>query len=225
MPYLTPTVSDFKEQFPRDFPYAVPAWGARVASVLTAGVIGPVTVVNPGQGYKQPPTVVVVDPSGVGAQLTAVVTAGKVTGITVVNGGTGYSDPRILFLGGAGDDTDLTRVTDNDITGGIFDASFNVSRALFNDQALWSRAYLYLAAHCMVEKMLMAGEGLASQYNWLTQSKTVGNVNESFLIPERIMKDPMLAAFSKTRYGAMYLQIISPLLVGAMFASHRESLP
>ena len=77
----------------------------------------------------------------------------------------------------------------------------------------------------LVEKLLASGEGLVSQYNWLTASKSVGSLQESFQIPEKISKDPMLSSFSKTRYGAMYLQIISPLLIGACFTSYRQSLP
>lgn len=225
MPYVTPSVSQFKAQFPRDFPYAVPAWGADASAVLTGGVITALSLNAGGQGYKSAPTVVISDPVGTGAIVTATVLNGLVSSLVIGNGGIGYVDPVITFVGGAGDNTDLSRVTDDDISGAIFDASFNVSQALFDSQAAWSRAYLFLAAHELVEKLLMAGEGLASQYNWLTQSKTVGSVNESFLIPDKIMKDPMLAAMSKTRYGAAYVAIISPLLVAGMFSTHRRTQP
>jgi len=225
MSYSIPTVDNFKSQFPRDFPYAVPAWGAQGAAVVSGGVLTAVNLLSGGQGYKEPPVVAVKDATGAIAQVTATVAKGLVTGFTVVQGGSGYSAPQIALSGGAGDNSDLTRVTDNDISGAIFDAQYNVSQALFDSQAQFSRAFLYLAAHNLVEKLLAAGEGLASQYNWLTASKAVGSVQESFQIPERISKDPMLAAYSKTRYGALYLQIISPLLIGGVFTSYRRTLP
>lgn len=225
MPYAIPSVSDFKSQFNRDFPYAVPAWGAAGVATLAAGVIASVAVTNGGQGYKTAPIVTITDPTGSGAAITATIASGKVTGFTVTAGGAGYSAPIFTISGGAGDDTDLTYVVDADIQGAIFDAQYNVSQALFTSQADFSRAFLYLAAHNLVERLLAGGEGLASQYNWLTASKTVGSVQESFQIPEKISKDPLLSMYSKTRYGMLYLQIIVPLLIGGFFPSYRRTLP
>ncbi len=141
-------------------------------------------------------------------------------------GGTGYSDDATLAItGGAGDETDLTRVRDADIDGGIADAAYNVNQDLFSTEAGFQRAFLYLAAHCLCERMLAAGQGIRSRYNWLTSAKTVGDLSESFQIPKDILENPYLAAISKTRYGAMYLQIVTPLLVGNMMTSFRVTLP
>ena len=226
MPFTIPSVSDFKSQFPRDFPYAVPAWGAAAGTaVLAGGVIQSAPVLNGGTGYRTPPKVSIIDPSGTGAIATCTIAQNAVATIVIGNGGTGYTAPSFIFTGGAGDDTDLEKVVDADIAGGIQDALFNGSQALFDTQASYARAFLYLAAHCMIEKILMAGQGLASQYNWLTVSKGVGDVTSSFQIPDKILRDPMLASFSRTRYGAMYLQIISPLLVGNMTTAYRQTLP
>lgn len=228
MGFSTPSVSDFKSQFPRDFPYAVPAWGATAGAVtVVAGVITAVAAGLPGQGYESAAktNVLVSEKNGAGAVIAAVVTFGRVTGFTVTNGGTGYSSPSIEITGGAGDDTDLKKVTNGDIMGALFDAGYNVNESLFGTQLEWSRAFNYLAAHMLVEKMLAAVQGLGAQYSWLTTHKMVGNVMQSFAIPKKIMDDPFLAQFSTTRYGAMYLQIIMPYLVGNMAASFRQSLP
>lgn len=226
MSYRLPTVSQFKSQFSRDFPYAVPAWGAEIALTLTAGVVTAVALVKGGQGYKTAPTLSIQGSSGSGCVLACTVAFGAVATVSVTSGGSGYSpDSRVIATGGAGDDTDTTRVMDGDIEGALFDASYNVSQALFDTEPSFQRAFNYLAAHNLVEKLLASGEGLASQYNWLTASKSIGSLQESFQIPERVSKDPMLSSYSKTRYGAMYLQIISPLLIGACFASYRKTLP
>lgn len=230
MPFTIPTVSDFKSQFSRDFPYAVPAYGASgIASINISGVVTSISLGAGGFGYATVPTVIVgAAPGdlGTGATATASIAGGQVTGFTVTNGGSNYGQPPIITItGGAGDPSDLSKVTDNDISGAIFDAQFNINQALFPTQQFFSRAFLYLAAHQLVEKLLAAQEGMGSQYSWLTISKGVDSVTEGFQIPERIAQDPMLSHFSKTRYGAMYLQIISPQLIANVFVAFRETLP
>jgi len=230
VPFTIPTVSDFKSQFSRDFPYAVPAYGASgIASINISGVVTSISLGAGGFGYATVPTVIVgAAPGdlGTGATATASIAGGQVTGFTVTNGGSNYGQPPIITItGGAGDPSDLSKVTDNDISGAIFDAQFNINQALFPTQQFFSRAFLYLAAHQLVEKLLAAQEGMGSQYSWLTISKGVDSVTEGFQIPERIAQDPMLSHFSKTRYGAIYLQIISPQLIANVFVAFRETLP
>lgn len=227
MAYPVPSIDEFKAQFRRDFPYSVPAFGAAGGIVVTAGAISSVAVLAGGYGYKTAPTVAVVDEGvgGAGAQITATVASGKVTAFAVVAGGSGYVKPVLSISGGAGDDTNLDLVIDDDIRQAQADAGMNVNPDLFSNDVDWTRAFNYLTAHCLVEKLLAAGEGLASQYNWLTSSKTVGDVSESFEIPDQIKDSPFLAALSKTRYGALYLQIISPLLIGNVMTTFRQSLP
>lgn len=225
MPYALPTVSQFKSQFARDFPYAVPAWGAQVTLTVASGVVTAAAVVSGGQGYKDLPTLTVADSEGAGCVLTPTISGGQLTGVVVTSGGTNYVEPTVTVSGGAGDETDLSRVTDADIQQAILDTSYNVSQGLFENQQKFQNAFNYLAAHNLVEKLLAAGEGLVSQYNWLTGSKSVGNMQEAFIVPDRISRDPMLSAYSKTRYGMMYLQIISPLLIGGVFTSFRRTMP
>ena len=225
MAFTTPTVDDFKAQFARDFPFAVPCYGAQGNITVTGGVIGPIGVAAGGIGYLQAPTVAVIDPTGSGAVVTATVANGVVTGFVVGNGGTGYTAPQLVITGGAGSATDASRVTDADIAGAIVDASFNINQGLFDTQANWARAFLFYAAHCMVERLLAAGEGLRSRYSWLVNAKSVGDLAESYTIPENILQSAFLSSISKTRYGARYLEIISPLLVGNMMTNFRITPP
>lgn len=225
MAFTIPTVSDFKGQFARDFPYAVPAFGAAGTVTVVAGVITAIGLAAPGQGFISAPSVAVIDPTGGGAVVTASVANGGVSGFVVGAGGAGYTAPTLLIKGGAGDNTDLTRVTDDDINGALQDAAYNVNEALFDTQANWARAFLYLTAHNLIERLLAAGEGMRSRYNWLTTAKAVGDVSESFEIPDIIKQNPFLASISKTRYGARYLEIITPLLVGNMRTNFRVTPP
>lgn len=225
MPFTIPTVSDFKRQFARDFPFAVPAFGADGTIVLAAGVITSIGLKAPGQGYTSAPAVAVIDPTGGGAVVTATIANGAVTGFTVTAGGAGYTNPSLLITGGAGDNTDLTRVTDDDVTGALQDAYFNVNPGLFGDQTSWSRAFCYLAAHNLVQRLLVAGQGIRSRGTWLENAKGVGDLSSSFSIPPQILESPFLALVSKTGYGLRYLEIITPLLIGNMQTNFRRTPP
>jgi hypothetical protein len=221
MPFSTPTVDQFKGQFQRDFPFAQPGFGAAGVPVLgVGGAVASIGVGNVGQGYTSAPGVVLTpqagDNTGAGATAICTVAAGQITAFQVISPGANYILPPVVsFTGGSGDDTNLERVTDDDINGALLDASFNTNPGLFANQQQYSRAFLYLTAHQLVSKMLMAVEGLGSQYEWLTKSKQVGDVHQAFEVPTQLLEDtPWLADISKTRYGAMYLQIVGPLLIG-----------
>ncbi len=114
----------------------------------------------------------------------------------------------------AADQTDMERVRDTDVTRGITSASVNFNENLWESQAIYAEAYLLLSAHYLVTNLLNSSQGLGSQANWLTNSKAVMNMSESFAIPDRIAKSPILAVYSKTGYGMTYLSLIMPRLVG-----------
>lgn len=224
MAYLTPTSSDFKIQFPRDFPFAVTGFGAVLAATLGGGgAIASVAVQQGGRGYKPGAQVQVTDATGSGAQLTAIIVNGEVGSIAGTPSGIGYTAPVIAVAGG--DNTKLGMVTDDDLNGAIQDANFNINQSLFDDQASFNRAFLFLAAHQLCENIQAAFQGVGSQYAWLTQAKSVDGVSQSFMIPERISSDPFLSALSTTRYGMNYLKIVLPFIVGHAFSTIRETNP
>lgn len=223
MGYNLPTVSDFKNQFVRDFPYAVLGFGAVGTPTVAAGILTAVANTAVGQGYLPNAQVTVTDPTGSGATVTASIANGSVVSYSVTTGGTGYTAPVVTVYGG--DDSNQKKVTDVDIQGAIQDAAFNINECLFEDQASFTRAFNYLAAHNLVETILASVEGLASQYSWLTAAKSVGGINQSFQIPEMIAQDPFLASLSTTRYGLSYLRIVLPYLVGHTMALPRITNP
>lgn len=228
MAYAIPSVSDFKSQFDRDFPYAVPAFGGAATLTVVGGVITAVTKTANGEGYLSSPKCTVRDrgtPAGAGAVITVSVAQGGLNAFAIGAAGAAYVDPVLDITGGAGDESDDSRVRDKDILRAIQNAQFNVNQALFCDQASFQYAFGYLAAHCLVQNLLTAGQGMRSRFNWLTASKAVADVSESFVIPDQVKKNPFLASLSKTGYGGRYLEIISPLLVGNMLATFRQTLP
>ncbi len=235
MAYVVPAIPDFKAQFGRDFPFATPLFVAGVVVATATAVLGAanngiasITVVSGGSGYKHLPTVIISGGGGVGARAVAALTSGVVTSVTLLDPGYGYTQPTVTvyFSTGEGDNTSDKNVTDFDIASAIAKATnFNVTNGLFGSQAAFTQAYNLLAAHYLCTTLQASEAGLGGQAQWLTQSKTVGDVTEAFQIPERIMKSPYLSKLSKTTYGAQFLELVSPALVGNMGTFYRPTSP
>jgi len=230
MSYTPPTVSDFKAYFRRDFPYAVPSYGAAGRAVVANGELVSIVLTAGGYLYETEPTVTVtaVNESGEGATATAAIdeATGAVTGFTVTEGGAGYLEvPTITVSGGSGDETDLAKVTDNDISKALYEAQQNFNRCLFGTDASANMAFEYLAAHYLCMDLQAGSEGIWSKYNWLTGGKSVGSVAEQYVVPDRVKNSPALAYYSTTRYGAKYLSIVTPLMIGNVTLVAGTTLP
>lgn len=119
----------------------------------------------------------------------------------------------------------VNHVMDSDITKALGTAGINFNEALWSSQSQFSQAFLYLAAHYLVESIKASSAGLSSQYSGNTISKGVGNVNEAYEIPEKVKASPFLAGLYTDRYGAMYVQLISPRLVGNVVTLQGRSTP
>ncbi len=116
-------------------------------------------------------------------------------------------------------------VMDSDIQKALDEAAFNFNEGLFADQATYSIGYLYLSAHLMVGNFRASSQGIAGSYAWLEASKGAGPVNQSFTIPQHILDNPLLAMYSKTPYGAKYLELMLPYIVGQVFISRGRTSP
>ncbi len=113
-----------------------------------------------------------------------------------------------------------TTVMDLDITKAIAEAAVNFNESLWESQAVFTLAYLYLTAHYLVTDLRASSQGIAGSYSWLTGSKSVGSVSEGFSIPQKILDNPHLAMLSKTNYGAKFLSLALPRLVGNVVHVH-----
>lgn len=123
-----------------------------------------------------------------------------------------------------GTDVD-TSVTDTDIAKGMQQANFTINQGLFGIQANYTVAYLLLSAHFMVMNLRASSQGINGQGEWLEQSKGVGNVNQAFAIPQRILDNPTFSLYTKTNYGMMYLQMILPQLTGTFGIAYGSTRP
>lgn len=116
-------------------------------------------------------------------------------------------------------------VLDQDILIAFNQVDFTINQNLWPSQSAYSLGYLLLAAHFLVLNLRAASQGLNGQYNWAQNSKSVGSVSESFTIPQRLIDNPDFMAYTKTNYGAQYINLLWPYLCGQMFAVAGRTKP
>ena len=122
--------------------------------------------------------------------------------------------------------TDMNvNVLDQDITNAFTQATMTINQGMWSNQTNFTYGYLLLAAHFLVLTLRSSSQGINGQYNFLQSGKGAGSVNESFGIPERITNNPDLAMYCKTNYGAQYLQLLWPQLVGQCFNAIGRTKP
>ncbi len=121
--------------------------------------------------------------------------------------------------------TDLERVRDVDVNNAFTQLDANFNEGLFASQATYQEAYLQLAAHYLCLNMIAASQGVGGSAQWVTINKSIDSITEGFEVPDRIKRSPMLAQFSKTSYGMLYLDLIGPLLVGNAAGIYRQASP
>ena len=110
--------------------------------------------------------------------------------------------------------TTPTVVMDADITNALAMAGVNFNPALMESQTVFTLLYCLLAAHYLVINIRASSAGLNGQFAGLTQSKSVGNVSEAYVIPEQVQGSAFLMGLYDTRYGAEYVTMLVPRLAG-----------
>lgn len=111
-----------------------------------------------------------------------------------------------------------TSVLPQDITNAFNMVDITINARLWPNQTAYTVAYNLLGAHFLVLNLRASSQGLNGQYNWAQSAKSVGSVSETFSIPQRILDNPEFMALTKTNYGAQYLNLLWPMLVGQMFS-------
>lgn len=118
-----------------------------------------------------------------------------------------------------------TSVLDSDITKAFTFTNINMNQGLFADQASYNVGYELMSAHYLVTNLRASSQGINGQYSFLDSAKSVGVVNETFSIPQRILDNPYWSMLTKTNYGAQFLQLILPQLTGQVFVAYGRTLP
>lgn len=108
-------------------------------------------------------------------------------------------------------------VYDSDITRAFAEAQIVFNQGLFGSDAQIKLAYLYVTAHYLVLDLRAAQAGISGAGGLFpVSSRSVGNVSESYAVPDAYTNDPNLAIYAQTNYGMKYLSMVLPKLVGNM---------
>ena len=104
-------------------------------------------------------------------------------------------------------------VSDLDITNAYAEACITFNDTLFTSDDDMTLGYLYLSAHYLVHD-LNAGGVDGSGVVGLANSRSVGNVSESYTIPQPYLDSAVYSFYTRSSYGLKYLNMIIPRLVG-----------
>lgn len=105
-------------------------------------------------------------------------------------------------------------VQDSDITRAFAEAQVTFNQGLFSSDPNTKMGYLYATAHYLVNDINAARNAFSSNGAFPLTSRSVGSVSESYAIPDRYLKDPILSFYTRSSYGLKYLNLILPKLTG-----------
>ncbi len=103
-------------------------------------------------------------------------------------------------------------ISDSQITKAFKEACISFNPALTGDNEEMIFCYLYLAAFYLVFDVSAGGIRSTTAFN--VNSRSVGNVSESYSVPDWALKNPQFSMYSKNAYGMKYLNMISPRAIG-----------
>lgn len=105
-------------------------------------------------------------------------------------------------------------IQDSDIMRAFKEAKVNFNAGLFGDDDTIKMVFLYLAAHYLVIDLNNAMNPMGMGFMGFTQSKSVGSVSQSFALPDFVTKNAVLSQYMQSGYGAKYVSLIYPYLIG-----------
>lgn len=116
-------------------------------------------------------------------------------------------------------DKKLNYINDSDIEKAFGQGKINFNIDLFPDLESLKIAYLYICAFYLVYDIQASSLGLSSSFKGFVTSKSVGDVSESYAIPDWMMNSPILGLYADNHWGRKYLSILAPYLVGNIILS------
>lgn len=105
-------------------------------------------------------------------------------------------------------------ILDEDITKAFGEAQFNLNQSLFDSDAQIRIGYYYLTAMYLVHDIRAGQRGISAAPAFNVTSRSVGNVSESYGIPEAYLQNPIFQIYTQSPYGLKYLSLVLPYLVG-----------
>lgn len=116
-------------------------------------------------------------------------------------------------------------ISDAQILRAMQEARFAFNQSLWGDDDSITLGFLYLTAYFLVVDTRAQMGGISGNGNFPVSSRQVGNVSESYDIPQAYKDDPLLSAYTSNPYGMKYLTLILPLLRGNVASVCGRTLP
>jgi hypothetical protein len=135
-----------------------------------------------------------------------------------LSNGTEDQDPTDLDYWILATDDILNYIGDTDIEKAFSEAKVTFNQGMWGSDEEIELAYLYLTAFFLVNDIKAALGGIQGTANFPVNSRAVGNVSESYSIPQLYLDDPTLGAYMANAYGAKYLTMAIPRLRGNVVA-------
>lgn len=101
-------------------------------------------------------------------------------------------------------------VTDDDISKAMTQAIVAANPDFGEDCAEKTNIYLHLVAFYLVFDLKNAASGVNGTFTGILSSKHVGDVSESYSIPQWMLNNPQYSIFAQNGYGLKYLSLIAP---------------
>ena len=114
-------------------------------------------------------------------------------------------------------------VTDEDIQKAMTQAINNCNENFGETTEEKQNIYLHLIAFYLVMDLKNAQVGINGGVAGAVTSTHVGDVSESYVIPQWMMENPMYSMFAQNGYGLKYLSLIAPYLAITIMFSRGNS--
>ncbi len=108
--------------------------------------------------------------------------------------------------------TSSNYVTDNDIIKAIGQAKLAINEKFGYTKEDKITIFLHLVAFYLVMDKKNQSSGVNGGFLGVTSSKSVGDVSESYAIPQYILNNPLWSIYAQNGYGLKYLSLILPYL-------------
>ena len=116
-------------------------------------------------------------------------------------------------------------ITDEDIAKAMTQALPNANERFGETCVEKKNIYLHLVAFYLVFDLKNSSTGINSSYLGTLASKSVGDVSESYNIPNWLTQSPLYSIYSQNGYGLKYLSLIAPYTaVTVLFAPGNSTI-
>ena len=116
-------------------------------------------------------------------------------------------------------------ITDEDISKAMTQAIIVANDRFGETDEEKINIYLHLVAFYLVMDIKNSSSGVNSSFTGMVQSKHVGDVSESYAIPQWVNDNPMYSVFTQNGYGLKYLSLIAPYLACTiLFSTGRTTI-